>query len=59
VLIVPVVVNGEKNNLLIHLANNGNRNYTLVSAAASFHDPAKHWALVSSSGPTLLHDAHI
>jgi len=40
------LVNGEKNNLQIHLQNHGTRNYTLVSAASSFHDTNKHWATV-------------
>lgn len=42
-----VVVNGEKNPLSITLQNLGKKNYTLVSAAASYHDPNNHWALVS------------
>lgn len=42
-----VLVNGEKNNLQIHLQNHGKKNYTLVSAASSFHDTDKHWATVS------------
>jgi len=41
------VVNGEKNGLNIHLANTGKKNYTLISASSSFHDPLNHWALVS------------
>lgn len=45
----PDVVNGEDNNILIHLINSGSKNYTLVSASASYHDPANHWALVSNT----------
>jgi hypothetical protein len=44
---VVVIVNGNTNDLSIHLANHGKKNYTLVSAAASFHDPEKYWATVS------------
>ncbi|AAW40840.1 hypothetical protein CNBA2520 [Cryptococcus deneoformans B-3501A] len=43
------VVNGEDNNILIHLINSGSKNYTLVSASASYHDPANHWALVKNA----------
>ncbi|KAJ9125132.1 hypothetical protein QFC22_000086 [Naganishia vaughanmartiniae] len=39
------VVNGQRNKLLLSLANTGKENYTLLSAAASYHDPAQHWAL--------------
>jgi hypothetical protein len=42
------VVNGERNKLLLSLANTGKENYTLLNAAASYHDPARQWALVSS-----------
>lgn len=41
------VVNGERNKLLLSLANTGKENYTLLNAAASYHDPARQWALVS------------
>jgi hypothetical protein len=41
------VVNGERNKLLLSLANTGTSNFTLVNAAASYHDPAQNWALVS------------
>jgi hypothetical protein len=44
---MPELVNGEKNNLIIHLANAGKKNYTVVSASASYHDPLRNWALVS------------
>ena len=47
-----VVVNGERNGLFIHLNNQGTKNYTLLSAASSFHDPERHWALVSSISKT-------
>jgi hypothetical protein len=40
-------VNGERNPLSITLQNLGKKNYTLVSASASYHDPNNHWALVS------------
>nr|ODN88237.1 hypothetical protein L203_02845 [Cryptococcus depauperatus CBS 7841] len=43
------VVNGEKNNILLHLANSGSKNYTLVSASASYHDINNHWALVKNA----------
>ena len=43
-----VITNGEANKLLIHLANGSKNNYTIVSAAASYHDPARNWALVRS-----------
>ncbi|KAJ9108750.1 hypothetical protein QFC21_000070 [Naganishia friedmannii] len=39
------VVNGERNKLLLSLANTGKENFTLLNAAASYHDPAQHWAL--------------
>jgi hypothetical protein len=42
----PVVVNGEQNSVLLHLINSGEKNYTLVSASASYHDVNNHWALV-------------
>jgi hypothetical protein len=41
------VVNGERNRLLLSLANGGKENFTLVNAAASYHDLGKDWALVS------------
>lgn len=41
------VVNGERNRLLLSLANGGKENFTLVNAAASYHDVGKDWALVS------------
>ncbi|WWC89295.1 uncharacterized protein L201_004216 [Kwoniella dendrophila CBS 6074] len=43
-----LVVNGEQNGLLIHLANQGKKNYTLVSASASYHDVNNHWATVKN-----------
>jgi hypothetical protein len=46
-LIVLVIVNGEKNNLQLHLNNHSKKNYTLVAGGASYHDVEKHWALVS------------
>ncbi|KAI9639774.1 uncharacterized protein MKK02DRAFT_29757 [Dioszegia hungarica] len=42
------LVNGQRNDLFIHLANNGKKNYTLVSAGASYHDPLRNWALVKN-----------
>jgi hypothetical protein len=47
----PVVVNGEQNSVLLHLINSGEKNYTLVSASASYHDVNNHWALVRPSEP--------
>ncbi|KAJ9104797.1 hypothetical protein QFC19_003938 [Naganishia cerealis] len=43
------VVNGERNRLLLSLANAGPDNFTLVNAAASYHDPARDWALLSNT----------
>lgn len=43
---ISVITNGEANKILIHLANGSKNNYTVVSAAASYHDPARNWALV-------------
>ncbi|KAL7418486.1 hypothetical protein Q5752_006944 [Cryptotrichosporon argae] len=43
-----LVVNGEPTALLLNLANPSANNYTLVSAAASYHDPARDWALVKN-----------
>lgn len=43
-----VITNGEANKLLIHLANGSKNNYTIVSAAASYHDPARNWALIKN-----------
>ncbi|ODN82070.1 hypothetical protein L202_02387 [Cryptococcus amylolentus CBS 6039] len=40
------VVNGEKNPLLIQLVNAGSKNYTLLGATSSFHDPNNHWSLI-------------
>jgi len=47
--LTSVVVNGEKTGINIHLANTGSKNYTLVSASSSFHDPLKDWALIRNS----------
>ncbi|WRT66401.1 uncharacterized protein IL334_003357 [Kwoniella shivajii] len=44
-----LVVNGEQNGLLLHLVNQGSRNYTLVSASASYHDINNHWATVRNA----------
>ncbi|WVF71398.1 hypothetical protein IAT40_006202 [Kwoniella sp. CBS 6097] len=44
-----LVVNGEQNSILVHLANQGTKNYTLVSAAASYHDVNNHWATVKNA----------
>ncbi|KAK4687377.1 translocon-associated protein subunit alpha, partial [Tremellales sp. Uapishka_1] len=46
---MPVVVNGEQNGLNIHLNNVGSKNYTLVSAAASYHDPANYWSTIKNT----------
>jgi copper(I)-binding protein len=50
----PVVVNGEQNNMFITVQNSGENNYTLVSASASYHDPAKDWKLVRNATVTKL-----
>lgn len=47
VLTFAVVVNGEQNSLVLHLENHGTKNYTLLSAAASYHDVNNHWRLAS------------
>ncbi|GFZ43956.1 hypothetical protein JCM24511_01676 [Saitozyma sp. JCM 24511] len=44
-----LVVNGEQNSVLLHLINSGEKNYTLVSASASYHDVNNHWALVKNA----------
>ncbi|OCF36668.1 hypothetical protein I316_01263 [Kwoniella heveanensis BCC8398] len=44
-----LIVNGEQNSILVHLANQGTKNYTLVSAAASYHDVNNHWATVKNA----------
>ncbi|WVQ67614.1 uncharacterized protein L199_005817 [Kwoniella botswanensis] len=44
-----LVVNGEQNGLLLHLVNQGTKNYTLVSASASYHDVNNHWATVKNA----------
>ncbi|KAL1407017.1 hypothetical protein Q8F55_006430 [Vanrija albida] len=43
-----LITNGQNNDLVIQLSNTGAENYTLVSAAASYHDPAKDWKLVKN-----------
>ncbi|WVR07053.1 hypothetical protein IAU60_004092 [Kwoniella sp. DSM 27419] len=43
-----LVVNGENNGLLLHLVNQGKKNYTLVSAGASYHDVNRHWATMKN-----------
>ncbi|TXT04963.1 hypothetical protein VHUM_03783 [Vanrija humicola] len=48
VLSPAVITNGQNNDLVIQLSNTGAENYTLVSAAASYHDPAKDWKLVKN-----------
>lgn len=47
-LTTPVITNGQNNDLVIQLSNTGAENYTLVSAAASYHDPTKDWKLVKN-----------
>ncbi|ORY33990.1 hypothetical protein BCR39DRAFT_518049 [Naematelia encephala] len=44
-----LVVNGEQNALSLHFNNGGTKNYTLVSAGASYHDPGNHWALIKNA----------
>ncbi|WVQ80764.1 hypothetical protein IAT38_002869 [Cryptococcus sp. DSM 104549] len=44
-----LIVNGEQNKVLLHLINQGTKNYTLVSASASFHDPTNHWSLIKNA----------
>ncbi|KAK8864431.1 hypothetical protein IAR55_001679 [Kwoniella newhampshirensis] len=44
-----LVVNGEQNGLSLHLVNSGSKNYTLVSAAASYHDTNNHWATIKNA----------
>lgn len=50
-LTAPVVVNGGQNPLIISLQNTGDKNYTLVSTSASYHDPTdgKNWKLVRNA----------
>jgi len=54
VLTPAVVVNGEQNNMLISLQNTGEKNYTLVSASASYHDHNKDWKLLRNATATKL-----
>jgi hypothetical protein len=42
-----VVVNGQQNQMILKFINSGTGNYTIVNAAASYHDVGKNWALVS------------
>ena len=42
-----VVVNGQQNQMILKFINSGTGNYTIVNAAASYHDVGKDWALVS------------
>ncbi|ORX36648.1 hypothetical protein BD324DRAFT_458933 [Kockovaella imperatae] len=44
-----LIVNGEQTGLFIHLDNTGSKNYTLVSAAASFHNVENNWALIKNA----------
>ncbi|WWC61998.1 uncharacterized protein I303_104585 [Kwoniella dejecticola CBS 10117] len=44
-----LVVNGEQNSLFLHLVNQGKKNYTLVSASASYHDVNNHWATIKNA----------
>ncbi|WWD17271.1 hypothetical protein CI109_101711 [Kwoniella shandongensis] len=44
-----LVVNGEQNGLALHLVNSGTKNYTLVSAGASYHDVNNHWATIKNA----------
>ena len=44
-----VVVNGQQNQMILKFINSGTGNYTIVNAAASYHDVEKNWALVRVS----------
>lgn len=44
-----MVVNGEQNKLLLHFLNHGKENYTITNAAASYHDPTRHWTLLRNA----------